>query len=114
MDRRSKNPAASTVGNERPLERQEPSKFTSGMGRRSKNPAASAVDNERPLFKGHRRANFPRTISRGLFPEVEFPSEFQAASAADKAAIYRVSIHISTPDQASKLTSTEVFYLGGV
>ena len=39
MGRRSKNPAASAVGNKRPLKRHEPSKF----------PAASAADNERPL-----------------------------------------------------------------
>ena len=64
MGRRSKNPAASAVGNERPLERQEPSKFTSGMGRRSKNPAASAVDNERPLERQE-----PQKPSK-------FPSEF--------------------------------------
>ena len=41
-----------------------PSKFTSGMGRRSKNPAASAVDNERPqegqFPRGRVPSEFPK------------------------------------------------------
>ena len=48
--------------------------------------------------------DFPRTRT---FPEVEFPSEFPAASAAGKAAIYRVTIHISTPDQGGLTASSD-------
>ena len=72
------------------------SKFTSGMDRRSP------------------EDDFPRTFPKVELPS-EFPSKFQAASAADKA-IYRVTIQvIPTPDQASKRTErTEVEYPGGV
>ena len=65
------------------------------MGRKSENPATSAADDEKPLFTfmGHRRAEFP----------------------SGEAAMYKVTIHISTLDQVSKRTErTEVVYFGGV
>ena len=70
-----------------------PSKFPSGVDRETENPAASTADDKAASYA-------TLFTSQMSYRRAEFPS--------GETAMYKVTIQFSTPDQASKLSSTGV------